>query len=264
MCKLLEVSKSGYYSWVGRMDQEEKDQWLADLITLCQEKSKNTYGYRRVKEWLWRKYGLRVNHKAVLRVMGKYNLLSEIRRHRRYKRHSQALHRYPNLFNRNFAATNPNQKWVTDISYVPTRQGMLYLSVIKDLHDGFIIHYEVGTSQTVGLVSKTIRAALKKEVVADGLALHSDQGSQYTSNEYLNLSQEYGFTPSMSRRGNCYDNACIESFFGTLKAECLNRLRPDTLHSARIAIDDYIQFYNYERIQLKTKLTPYERRCQAS
>lgn len=262
MCKFFQVSRSGYYAWIGRMEREDKDKWLAEKIAICQEKSKKTYGYRRVGIWLLREYGLKINHKAVLRIMGKYQQLSEIRRRRKYQQYSQALHKYDNLLNRNFKADWPNQKWVTDISYIQTKQGFLYLSMIKDLYDGFIVHFETGNEQSIGLVTKTIRNALKKVVVADGLALHSDQGFQYTSTAYFNLIQEYGITPSMSRRGNCLDNACAESFFGALKAECIYRNKPSTYEDTRTLIADFVQFYNYDRIQLKTELTPYEKRCQ--
>lgn len=264
MCEFFRVSRSGYYAWVARLAKEDSDQRIAELIAECQAKKRNTYGYRRVRIWLEAECGLKMNHKAVLRIMGKYQFLAQIRRPRKYQQYSQAIHRYENLFNRNFKADKPNQKWTTDISYIHTKQGVLYLSVIKDLYDGFIVHYETGTAQTVGLVTKTIKTALEKESVADGLALHSDQGFQYTSSAYFNLSQAYGFKPSMSRRGNCLDNACVESFFGTLKVECIRRTKPSTYEQARELINDYIQFYNYDRIQLKTSLTPFEKRCQAA
>jgi transposase InsO family protein len=263
MCSFFQVSRSGYYAWLGRLGSPDKDQHIADLIAVCQHKKRKTYGYRRVRIWLRDECGLEVNHKAILRIMGKYQLLAEIRRRRKYYKHSQILHRYDNLLNRDFTAELPNQKWVTDISYIHTKQGVLYLSVIKDLYDGYIVHHETGTDQSVGLVVRTIETALKKESVADGLALHSDQGFQYTSSAYFNLSQAYGFTPSMSRRGNCLDNACVETFFGTLKVECIRRTKLDTYAHARELIDDYIQFYNYDRIQLKISLTPYEKRRQA-
>lgn len=264
MCTFFQVSRSGYYDWIKRLEKPDNDKYIAELIAICQEKSRSTYGYRRVGIWLSREHGLVINHKAVLRIMGKYQLLSEVRRRRKYQQYSQALHKYDNLLNRDFKADFPNQKWVTDISYIHTKQGVLYLSMIKDLYDGFIVHYETGTEQSVALVTNTVRNAMKIEVAADGLSLHSDQGFQYTSTAYFNLSQEYGITPSMSRRGNCLDNACAENFFGTLKAECIYRLKPATFEDARIGIDDYIRFYNYDRIQLKTKLTPYEIRCQVA
>lgn len=265
MCEFFQVSRSGYYYWARNLERSDKDKWLADLITICQEESRRTYGFRRVKIWLLRKYSLVINHKTVLRVMNKYDLLSAVRRRRKYQQYGQALHKYDNVFNRNFTADKPNQKWVTDISYIHTKQqGVLYLSVIKDLYDGFIVHYETGTEQSIGLVTKTIKNALKKEAAADGLALHSDQGFQYTSTAYFNLTQEYGITPSMSRRGNCLDNASAETFFGILKVECIYRNKPATYSEARNMIADYIQFYNYDRIQLTTKLTPYEKRCQSA
>lgn len=264
MCEYFEVSRSGYYAWVNRLAKVDKDLWIADLITSCYQKKRQTYGYRRVKTWLRKTHKIQINHKAVLRIMGKYQLLAQIRRRRKYQQFGQALHRYENLLNRNFAADSPNQKWVTDISYIHTKQGVLYLSVVKDLYDGFIVHYETGTEQSVRLVTRTIEIALKKEKVADGLAIHSDQGVQYTSTAYFNLSQAYGFIPSMSRRGNCLDNASVESFFGTLKSECINRIKIDTFQQARDLIEDYIQFYNYDRMQSKTSLTPYEKRCQAA
>lgn len=214
--------------------------------------------------WLLRETGLVVNHKAILRIMNKYGLLSEVRRRRKYKKMGEHLHRYENLLNREFEATKPNQKWVTDISYIHTGEGILYLSVIRDLFDRSIISFKTGTEQTVNLVLNTIKAAKQKEGVTAEVQLHSDQGFQYTSTRYFNLTKEYGIIPSMSRRGNCYDNAVAENFFGILKSECINRVKPKTLDQARRLIDEYIDFYNNERIQLKTKLTPFEKRCQSA
>ena len=193
--------------------------------------------------------------------MNKYSLLSVIRR-KRYVKYGEALHRYPNLLNRNFAADQPNQKWVTDISYIRTGQGFLYLSVIRDLYDNSIVAYKTGTEQTINLVLSTIRAARKNEKVTAELQLHSDQGFQYTSQAYFKLTQEYGITPSMSRRGNPYDNALAENFFSILKTECIHRTKIASFEDAKQLIDDYIYFYNNQRIQVKTKLTPLELRCQ--
>ena len=193
--------------------------------------------------------------------MNKYSLLSVIRR-KRYVKYGEALHRYPNLLNRNFAADRPNQKWVTDISYIRTGQGFLYLSVIRDLYDNSIVAYKTGTEQNNNLVLNTIRTAKRNEKVTAELQLHSDQGFQYTSQAYFKLTQEYGITPSMSRRGNPYDNALAENFFSILKTECIYRQKIATFEEARALIDDYIFFYNHQRIQTKTKLTPLELRCQ--
>ena len=194
--------------------------------------------------------------------MNKYSMLSVIRR-KRYVKYGEALHRYPNLLNRNFVADRPNQKWVTDISYIRTGQGFLYLSVIRDLYDNSIVAYKTSTQQTIHLVLSTLRAAKKKEKVTAELQLHSDQGFQYTSQAYFKLTQAYGIKPSMSRRGNPYDNALAENFFSILKTECIYRTKIATFAEANRLIDEYIYFYNYQRIQTKTKLTPLELRCQS-
>jgi len=260
MCKVFEVSRSGYYGFVKRMDKPAKDLELSELIRECQQETRQTYGYRRVAIWLERK-GIHHNPKTILRVMNKYSLLSVVRR-RRYCNYSQTLHRYDNLLNRDFHADRPNQKWVTDISYIRTSQGFLYLSVIRDLYDRSIVAYKTSTVQNINLVLNTIKAAKRKEKVTGELQLHSDQGFQYTSQPYFNLTKSYHITPSMSRRGNPYDNALAENFFSILKTECIYRTKIKTFAEARQLIDDYIYFYNHQRIQLKTKLTPLELRSQ--
>ena len=260
MCRFFGVSRSGYYGYVSRMDIPAKDIQLAEMIKECQEKYGKTYGYRRVHIWLQRQ-GVYHNPKTILRVMQKYNLLSVVRR-KKYRNYGDVFHRYHNLLNRNFKAQQPNQKWVTDISYIKTSQGILYLSVIRDLYDNSIIAYKTGTKQNVNLVLATIREAKKKEKVTAELQLHSDQGFQYTSHAYFKLTKSYNITPSMSRRGNPYDNAMAENFFSILKSECINRIKLETFEDARKIIDEYIYFYNNERLQLKTKLTPHEMRCQ--
>ena len=260
MCRFFGVSRSGYYGYIKRMEIPAGDLTLAEKIRECQSECRNTYGYRRVHIWLERQ-GIHHNPKTILKVMNKYNLLSVIRR-KRYVKYGEALHRYPNLLNRDFSAERPNQKWVTDISYIRTGQGFLYLSIIRDLYDNSIVAYKTGTEQTILLVLNTIRAARRKEKVTAELQLHSDQGFQYTSPAYFKLTQEYGITPSMSRRGNPYDNALAENFFSILKTECIHRTKIATFAEARYLIDKYIFFYNNQRIQLKTKLTPLELRCQ--
>ena len=260
MCRFFKVSRSGYYDYVKRMDIPAKDLPLAEKIKECQEKCGKTYGYRRVHIWLHNE-GIDVDPKTVLRVMQKYNLLSVIRR-KKYRNYGNYLHRYENLLNRDFHADRPNQKWVTDISYIKTKQGTLYLSIIRDLYDNSIVAYKTGTEQNINLVLSTIRAAKKKEKVTAELQLHSDQGFQYTSHPYFKLTQSYNITPSMSRKGNPYDNAMAENFFSILKTECIYRTKLRTYEEARLLIGEYIHFYNNERIQLKKKLTPHEKRSQ--
>ena len=260
MCRFFNVSRSGYYDYVKRIDKPAKELLLVEKIKECQQKYGRTYGYRRVHIWLERQ-GIHHNPKTILKIMQKYNLLSEVRR-KKYRNYGNALHKYDNLLDRDFNADRPNQKWVTDISYIKTEQGTLYLSVIRDLYDNSIVAYKTGTEQNVNLVLSTIRDAKRKENVTAELQLHSDQGFQYTSQAYFNLTQSYGITPSMSRRGNPYDNAMAENFFSILKTECIYRAKLRTYEEASLIIGQYIHFYNNERIQLKTKLTPLEKRNQ--
>ncbi len=261
MCAFFGVSRSGYYDFLHRQGRPEPDAQLGQLLQEQQAHVRQTYGYRRM--WLWLEgQGIHRNPKTVLRVMKKYGVLSEIRRPRKWVQMGQQLHKYENLLNRDFHADRPNAKWVTDISYIHTGQGVLYLSMIRDLYDNSIVAYKTGTQQTVSLVLDTIRLAMKQEKkrVAGSLQLHSDQGFQYTSQGYFNLTQEYGITPSMSRRGNCYDNAMAENFFSILKTECIYRQKIKTFQEARDIIEEFIYFYNHERIQLKTGVAPLTRR----
>ena len=260
MCNFFGVSRSGYYAFVKRMNIPDRDLPLAEKIKECQEESHRTYGYRRVHIWLERQ-GIYRNPKTILRVMQKYNLLSVVRR-KKFHDCSQYLHRYPNILNREFTAERPNQKWVTDISYIKTAQGFLYLSIIRDLYDNSIVAYKMDKEQSVKLVLDTIKAAKKKEKITAELQLHSDQGFQYTSLAYYKLTQSYGITPSMSRRGNPYDNALAENFFSILKTECIHRVKLSGYDEAHLIISEYINFYNNYRIQTKTKLTPLEKRNQ--
>ena len=262
MCRYFDVSKSGYYDWLKRKDEPDKDDVIGKLIAQCQSASKRTYGYRRVQIWLNRKAGIKINNKAVIRLMRKYNLLAEIRRPRPLYRRQQKMKIYENKLNRDFQADAPNQKWVTDICYIHTKEGVLYLSAIKDLYDNFIVAYDAGTAQDNALVYRTMKKARKE--VSDGLVLHSDQGFQYTSHGYLNLTKQYGILPSMSRAGNPLDNAPAENFSGILKVECIYRQGIQTFQQAKELIDEYIQFYNYERFQLKNGLTPFEKRRQTA
>ncbi len=261
MCKLFGVSRSGYYDFVRRLDRPEADAGLAQLIREQQKHCRQTYGYRRMWMWLG-KQGIHHNPKTVLRVIKKYDLLAEIRRPRKWVNMGQQIHRYENLLNRDFHADRPNSKWVTDISYIHTGQGVLYLSMIRDLYDNSIVAYKTAESQTINLVLDSIRLAVKQEKkqAAVRLQFHSDQGFQYTSQAYFNLTKEYGITPSMSRRGNCYDNALAENFFSILKSECIYRQKIKTFQQANQLIDDFIYFYNHERIRLKTGVAPLERR----
>lgn len=246
------------------MDQADPDQETMARVKSVYLQNRRVYGYRRVTQALWQTYGLKLNHKTVYRLMRKLGLHSVARKRKVYKHLEQIphLHRYPNLLQRNFSATRPNQKWVTDITYIQTQQGTLYLSVIKDLYDGFIVSHQTSSNNSVELVTATLRQAFQ-HAISSGLTLHSDQGTQYRSHEYFLLTQDQLISVSMSRPGNCLDNAAMENFFGHLKEEAIYQTKLLTLQQAKEVIDDYIHFYNYERIQLKTKLTPFQQRCQS-
>ena len=264
MCQFFGVSRSGYYDFVHCLGRPERDAELGQVLREQQAHVRQTYGYRRM--WLWlESQGIHRNPKTVLRVMKKYEVLAEIRRPRKWQQMGQQVRKYENLLNREFHADKPNSKWVTDISYIQTRQGILYLSMIRDLYDNSIVAYKTATRQTVALVLDTVRLAVQKEkkTVAAELQLHSDQGGQYTSQEYFDLTKRYGITPSMSRRGNCYDNAMAENFFSILKTECIYRQKIATFRQARALIDDFIYFYNHERIQIKTGVAPLSLRHSA-
>ena len=262
LCQFFEVSRSGYYAWRLRSQQADTEGSDWARVRAVYHQSRKTYGYRRVRDELARQ-GWHWNHKRVLRLMQRLGLRSVARQRRAYR--LDALpnhHRYPNHLRRNFQARQPNQKWVTDVTYVRTGQGTLYLSVIKDLFDGFIVAYQTSTSNSVELVLNTLSQALSRPGIPAGLALHSDQGHQYGSQSYFLLTRRHQIQPSMSRRGNCWDNAVIENFFSHLKSEALRRIKLESFEQAKEAVADYIDFYNYHRIQLKTKLTPFELRCQ--
>ena len=264
MCEVFGVSRSGYYAWRKRQGREKKDQWLVDLIVQCQQLCKQTYGIRRVRRWIQRQTGKSVNKKAILRIMRKLSLLSAVRRRKPYARYQQAVHKYPNLLNRCFDQAKPNQFWVTDITYIPTPGGMLYMCAVLDLCGKVVLAWKIGSDMSSSLVTDTIREALKQEKVTGGLALHSDQGSQYTSKAYFDLTREYHVSPSMSSSGCPYDNAAMENFFGILKSECLYRAHFSSRAEVVQLVTEYVHFYNFERISLKNGLTPVEIRSKAA
>ena len=217
-----------------------------------------------MRKSMLRETGLVINHKTVLRIMRKSSLLAtpKCKRFRHYD--MDTYHHYENILDRDFSAARPNEKWVTDISYIPTSQGFLYLSVIKGLLDKSIVAYRYARQMPAKLVIDTIHEAVKRSKPSQKLILHSDNGFQYASIPYFNVTNASGITPSMSRVGNPYDNACAESFFSLLKNECIYKARPKTIEAAMELVDEYIYFYNYERIQLESGMTPNEVRLSAA
>ena len=263
LCALLEISRSGYYAWRKQKHKADRDSQLIQQIRACQQQSNYTYGCRRVQAWIKKKFHVRVNIKAVLRVMRKIDALAQIRRRKAYTNGKEAAHRYDNILKRQFAQTEPNRFWATDITYIPTRKGMAYLCAVIDQCGKMALSSRIGTDMTSSRVIDAITEAQRQEKVTDGLTLHSDQGSQYTSHAYSNLSQEYHFQASMSSKGCPYDNSSLENFFGTLKSECPNRIKSMDMAQLEKAVEEYIHFYNYERITMNNGLTPFEIRSKA-
>jgi putative transposase len=266
MCRFFGVSRAAYYAWVKGLDRADPDGERLGWVQDAYERSHRTYGYRRIALWLQKQKGIHINHKTVLRLMNKLNIRSVARKRKIFRSMAKAKihYHYENGLKREFFASQPNQKWVTDVTYIATRQGWAYLSTIKDLFDGFIVSHLLGRENSLGLVLNTLKQAKQKEQVTHELLLHSDHGYQYTSHGYAVLTKHYAITPSMSRLGNCWDNAPMENFFSHLKEEALRPYPIPSFEEARQMIDDYIHFYNYERIQLKTRQTPYETRCLSS
>jgi len=229
------------------------------------EKSRRTYGYRRIQICIEREYGIKINHKAVLRLMRKLNIRSVARRRNPYRLSNNrygAIHTYPNLLRQNFKSDRPNQKWGTDITYIPTRQGFVYLAIIKDFFDGTILGHALSRNNSIQMVLQAVRKAAADMESQSDVIIQSDQGFQFQSPAYRFLTDRLGMVPSMSRKGNCLDNAPTESFFSHLKEELLRHITIEDFQDAVQIVDDYIHFYNHDRIQLKTKLTPLEFRRQ--
>ena len=265
MCAFFGVSRAAYYAWVKHLDQPDPDRARMEQVQEAYERSHRTYGYRRIVLWLQKQKGVFLNHKTVLRLMNKLNIRSVARKRKVFRMaKAESYHHYDNLLNQEFRASQPNQKWVTDVTYIATRLGWAYLSTIQDLFDGFIVSHQLARVNSLELVLGTLQQAKQREQVTDELILHSDRGYQYTSHSYATLIHDYAITPSMSRPGNCWDNAPMENFFGHLKEEALRQFPILSFEEARQIIDDYIHFYNYERIQLKTRQTPFETRCLSS
>lgn len=262
MCKFLSVPRSSYYYWLKNKDCEDKDASLVESIREGQRASCGTYGYRRMTIWLNRVYGIIVNSKRVRRVMKEAGLQSVVRKKKKFKKDQGAVYKYDNLLARNFYSSRPNDKMVTDITYISTGRGKVFLSMVKDLFDNSIRGYCVSRNNDLKLVADTLRETFINIKTNNDkpILLHSDQGFQYTSKLYERLTSQYGITPSMSRKGNCFDNAAAENFFSHLKSELINRVKLKDYEEAKKAIDDYIRYYNNERIQVKLKMAPLEYR----
>lgn len=263
LCKVAQVSRSGYYKWVKSNKSNDEDR-LKEIITFEFNRLMGIYGYRRMKILLRRKYQITANHKRIYRIMKSNNLQAVIRRRKSYINYSSREQKatFPNILNQSFVAEKPNLKWVTDITQINFQGSWIYLSVILDLFNNEVIAYKVSNSIDLRLVIDMIEVATKERNV-QGILLHSDQGGHYKSKHYNSLLKSLGIVQSMSRKGNCLDNATIESFFGHLKCEILYKRKYETKGQLFKAIDDYIYFYNNERFQTKlNEMTPVEYRNQ--
>ncbi|PLR95904.1 IS3 family transposase [Bacillus sp. T33-2] len=268
LCVIVGVSTSGYYKWVKRQasfsEKQLEDQKIKEKIMECHEKHRGIYGYRRVKTWLKKTYGLAINHKRIQRLRGEMGVTAVIRKKKPYYGKKEAYVISDNHLNRDFRSSKPNEKWVTDITYLIFNGQKLYLFAIKDLYNNEIVAYHVSRKNDLKLVIDTLKKAKKKRNVK-GILLHSDQGYQYTSRQYNNLLQKYKMKASMPRKGNCWDNACMENFFSHFKSECFHLYSFQTAEEVKDAVRRYIGFYNHQRFQGKlNNLSPYEYRTQAS
>ncbi len=247
------------------MDRPDPDHERMNLVLEAFEKSRKTYGYRRIQIWIEREYGIKINHKSVLRLMRKLDIRSVARKRNPYRliqNQYGSIHTYPNRLRQDFSAEGPNEKWGTDITYIPTQQGFVYLAVIKDFFDGTILGHALSRNNSIQMVLQAVRVAAPDLQSQIGVIIQSDQGSQFQSSAYRSLTAQLGIIPSMSRKGRCLDNAPTESFFSQLKEELIRHIKIDDFYDAVRVVDDYIHFYNHDRIQLKTKLTPIEFRRQ--
>lgn len=250
-CSVLEVSRSGYYSWLGRSESatSQANRALSREIAEIHRENRGVYGSPRVYLALIHR-GHTVGRNRVARLMRRDGL--QARTKRRFKATTDSRHGHPvapDLLQRNFTPGEPNRVWAADITYIWTREGWLYLAVVMDLYSRGIVGWSMGDRLTSPLVCQALRMALQRRRPPAGLLHHSDRGCQYAAGDYQALLRKNGIVCSMSRRGNCWDNAPVESFFGTLKCEWVFHHRYHSRAEARQSIFDYIErFYNRRRM----------------
>ncbi|MCL6625068.1 MAG: IS3 family transposase [Alicyclobacillus shizuokensis] len=251
MCDVLGVSRSGYYTWLRRpvSGRAKRRRQLTRRIYQIFVRTRRLYGSPKITQLL-RREGVRVGQKTVARIMREHGLRSRVVR--KYKATTDSNHAYPvhdNRLNQSFEAERPNQIWMADITYVPTEEGWLYVASIMDLFTRKIVGWHADSRMTKALVIKALEQAVCRERPKGPVLHHSDRGSQYASHDYQQKLREYGMIPSMSRRGNCYDNACMESFHSVLKRELVYQEKFKTRDEAKRRIWEYIEvWYNRQRI----------------
>ncbi|MBB6454814.1 transposase InsO family protein [Salirhabdus euzebyi] len=252
LLQLAGIPRSTYYYWVETFNRPDKDAELKTLIEEIYHEHRGRYGYRRIKMELENK-GHKVNHKKVQRLMKELGLKSIIRikKYRSYK--GTVGKKAPNILDRDFHAKKPNEKWVTDITEFKLFGEKLYLSPILDLFNGEIITYSIGSRPTYSLVSEMLEKSFERITGEDQLILHSDQGWHYQMKQYRYTLRERGIKQSMSRKGNCYDNAVIENFFGIMKSEFLYLNYFESVDHFKQELEEYMNYYNNKRIKAKLK-----------
>jgi len=252
MCKVFEVSSGGYYDWKRRENnpsprKQQRAALDAKVLYLFQ-KSKGRSGSPNLVEDL-QDLGMRHSKNTVANSMKRQNLRAKAAK--KFKATTNSKHNLPvaeNLLDRNFVASRPNEKWVSDITYLWTDEGWLYLAVMIDLYSRSVVGWSMSERMTTPLVSDTLTMALWRRKMPEGVLIHSDRGSQYCSHDYQTLLSHHKLVCSMSRKGNCWDNAVAESFFHTLKAECIHGERFKTREQLRRAVFEYIEVdYNRNR-----------------
>jgi len=256
LCRVLSVSRSGYHAWLVRQPSKraQSRERLKVAVHAAHQRTRQTYGARRLQRELVAE-GFRASLGTIKRVRRELGLCC-VQQKRRFRvtttdsRHTLPV--APNLLEQRFTVTRPDEVWTTDITYVATAEGWLYVAAIKDLFAGEIVGRSFGSRMTTDLVVRAVQQAVAVRRPAVGLIHHSDRGSQYCSHEYQELLASYGIRVSMSRRGNCYDNAPVESFWGTLKTELVHHRRYETRADAVREIMEYIDlFYNRQRRQAR-------------
>lgn len=254
LCRAMNVSASGYYAWASRPPcrRSQEEARLELEIRAAHRRTRETYGARRLHHEL-ASHGVRAGICRIRRIRRKLGI--RCKQKRRFRTTTDSKHNLPvaqNLLDRQFRVYQPNAAWVSDITYVPTNEGWLYLAGHKDLFTGEIVGYAMGERLTKTLATQSLLRAVEAKRPPLGLIHHSDRGSQYCSHEYRSLVEHFGLTASMSGTGNCYDNAPMESFWGTLKQELVHHRRYASRREAVKDITEYIEiFYNRQRLQAR-------------
>jgi len=254
LCRVLEVSRSGYYAWLTRpLSKRAQEEGRLDVeIKAAHTRTRQTCGPERLQRDL-QAHGVRVGICRIRRIRKKLGI--RCKQIRKFKATTDSTHAHPvadNLLDQQFETTAPNKVWLSDITYISTDEGWLYCAAHKDIFNGEIVGYALGSRITKDLVSRSLFRAVTAKRPPRGLIHHSDRGSQYCSPNYQKLLQQFGMKASMSRKGNCYDNAPMESFWGTLKNELIYHCRYRTREEAIKEITEYIEvFYNRQRRQAR-------------